>query len=159
MTDFERTISCMTICPQGVNCLEEDTPSIHKYKQFFSQLKETLRRPDAYAVIESDMKIYDESGVKFAIGQVEVMNLEEVRDIKDDYLEALETVRETKALDWCMLLITDVIKEESILLATEFEKESRLVYDRIEKGCYSLPGVLSRKKQLLPEILRVLSEK
>ena len=118
-----------------------------------------LAEKDPKTVIESDMKTYDESGVKFAIGQVEVMNLEEVRDIKDDYLEALETVRETKALDWCMLLITDVIKEESILLATEFEKESRLVYDRIEKGCYSLPGVLSRKKQLLPEILRVLSEK
>lgn len=59
MTDFERTISCMTICPQGVNCLEEDTPSIHKYKQFFSQLKETLRRPDAYAVIESDMLLLE----------------------------------------------------------------------------------------------------
>ena len=59
MTDFERTISCMTICPQGVNCLEEDIPSIHKYKQFFSQLKETLRRPDAYAVIESDMLLLE----------------------------------------------------------------------------------------------------
>lgn len=59
MTDFERTIFCMTICPQGVNCLEEDTLSIQKYNPFFSQLKETSRRPDAYAVIERDMLLLE----------------------------------------------------------------------------------------------------
>ena len=118
-----------------------------------------LAEQDPRSVVESDMKFYEENGVKFAIGQVEIMNLEEVRDIKDRYLEALEEVKEAKDLDWCMLLVTDVINEDSVLLATEFEKESRLMYDRIEKGCYSLPGVLSRKKQLLPEILRVVSDK
>ena len=102
------------------------------------------------------MKIYRESGVHFAIGQAEVMSLEEARSLRERYLAALEAVREKNALDWCMLLITDVIHGNSVLLMTPFRKASALAYDRIAEGTYSLPGVLSRKKQLLPEILRAL---
>ena len=116
----------------------------------------SLSEKDPESVILSDMKTYHEKDVRFAIGQVEVMTLEEVRDIREDYFKALEKVREEHGLDWCMLLISDVIKETSILLMTPFEKASYLIYEKIEDSAYSLPGVLSRKKQLLPEVLRVL---
>ena len=115
-----------------------------------------LSSQDPESVIRSDMKSYHECGVRFAIGQVEVTTLEEAREMTDPFLEALEHVREAEALDWCMLLITDVVKGNSVLLMTPFHKEAALLYDRIGDGIYSLPGVLSRKKQLLPEILRVL---
>ena len=82
--------------------------------------------------------------------------LEEVDDVRDRMRETLEKVREAEAVDWCMLLITDVIRENSLLLMTPFSKEGALIYDKVEDGVYDLPGVLSRKKQLLPEILRVL---
>ena len=116
----------------------------------------SLAEQDPKTVIESDMKSYTERGVRFAIGQVEVMSLEEVRGIKDRYLSVLDDVRGEKGLDWCMLLITDVIRGNSVLLMTPFHREGALAYEKIEDGAYSLPGVLSRKKQLLPEILRVL---
>ncbi len=118
----------------------------------------SLAERDPERVILSDMKSYTEKGVRFAIGQVEVMSLMEVPDIKTRYLEELEKVREEKALDWCMLLISDVIKGNSILLTTPFERCSHLIYEKIDENTYSLPGVLSRKKQLLPEILRILEE-
>jgi manganese-dependent inorganic pyrophosphatase len=58
-----------------------------------------------------------------------------------------------------MLLITDVIKEESVLMTTSYpRKEKAIAYPVIENGMYLLKGVLSRKKQLLPEIIRVLEE-
>ena len=56
-----------------------------------------------------------------------------------------------------MLLVTNVMSEESMLIATEYKKNYKLLYEEREKGVYYLPGVLSRKKQLLPEIIRVLS--
>ena len=46
---------------------------------------------------------------------------------------------------------------ERVLIATEYKKNYKLLYEEREKGVYYLPGVLSRKKQLLPEIIRVLS--
>ena len=124
-------------------------------RDIFSEEK-GLADLDPRTVIESDMKTYSEKGVRFAIGQIEIMALEEVREIKDRYLEALEEVRNAREVDWCMLLITDVIRENSLLLMTPFSKEGALIYDKVEDGVYDLPGVLSRKKQLLPEILRVL---
>ena len=134
---------------------------VEDFDAFCSDLfsdESTLAEQDPKTVIESDMKTYTESGVKFAIGQAEVMGLGQVKEIAGRYLESLESERKEKGLDWCMLLITDVKEESSVLLSTPFEKERLLSYERIGEGCYSLPGVLSRKKQLLPEVLGILAE-
>jgi manganese-dependent inorganic pyrophosphatase len=58
-----------------------------------------------------------------------------------------------------MLLITNVIKGNSVLFTNGYPAaESRLVYDKLQEQMFSLPGVLSRKKQLLPEIVRIAQE-
>ncbi len=116
----------------------------------------TLSERDPEEVILSDMKTYNEKSVRFAIGQVEIMALEEVHDVRKKYLETLCRVRDEKSLDWVMLLVSDVIKGNSVLLMTPFDKAHYLIYEKIEDETYYLPGVLSRKKQLLPEIFRVL---
>ena len=84
--------------------------------------------------------------------------MSEIRDISSRYLEALGNEKSALELDWAMLLVTDVFKEESILLNTQFDKEYKIPYERLDKGMYYLPGVLSRKKQLLPETLKVLED-
>ncbi len=117
-----------------------------------------LAAQDPKAVISADMKRYKEKGISFAISQVEVTNMSEIRDISSRYLEALGNEKSALELDWAMLLVTDVVAETSVLLTTDFDGIARLPYDRISAGVYSLPGVLSRKKQLLPEILSMLDE-
>ena len=117
----------------------------------------SLAEKDAESIIRSDMKTYKEGKTSFAIGQVEVTNIQEADGIKDKYIEALEAVRARGGLDWCMLLITDVIRGSSVLLTTDYPLVQKLAYEKISDGMLSLPGVLSRKKQLLPEILRVIS--
>ncbi len=58
-----------------------------------------------------------------------------------------------------MILVTDVIKRNSLLLSNDFSAgEQNLPFREIMDGTFDLPGVLSRKKQLLPEIIRVISE-
>ena len=117
-----------------------------------------LSSMDPKTVIEGDLKSYTECGVKFAIGQVEVSNLGEVPRCKDKYVEALTAETEAHGLDWAMLLVTDVMTECSDLLLTDFPANDKLAYEKLSDCCYRLPGVLSRKKQLLPEILRVLDD-
>lgn len=118
-----------------------------------------ITEADPASLIASDFKIYTEYGCRFGIGQVEVITLENVEEIKDTLIEALETQKRQKGLDWALLLITNVIKENSILLSTPFERaEHELVYKTEGPGEFFLPGILSRKKQLLPELLRVLEE-
>ena len=96
--------------------------------------------------------------VRRRIGQVEVGSLEEIKEMSTTYLESLKNVRDKEGLSIAMLLVTDVFKEESILLNTQFDKEYKIPYERLDNGMYYLPGVLSRKKQLLPETLKVLED-
>jgi len=115
-----------------------------------------LKGMDAMKVINSDFKTYNEGGVSFGIGQVEVTSLDDVDEVKEQYVSALQEVRDKDNLDWTMLLVTNVLSENSILFSTGHKLDYRIIYEKIGDGVYSLPGVLSRKKQLLPEILRVL---
>ena len=117
----------------------------------------SLSSLDPAKAVSSDFKIYSECAVRFGIGQVEVTTFSDMSDVRDRYLAALESLKKTEKLEWTMLLVTNVMSEESMLIATEYKKNYKLLYEEREKGVYYLPGVLSRKKQLLPEIIRVLS--
>ena len=114
---------------------------------------EGLRTRDPETAITSDFKTYSEKGVKVGIGQCEVTTLSDLAEYRDAYLEALETVRVKNGLDWAVLMITNVLNEHSVLLCTNYKANRKLSYRNIEGTVYDMPGVMSRKKQLLPEVL------
>ena len=119
----------------------------------------SLKNRDPFETVDSDFKIYTEYGLSVGIGQTEVVTFNELNISKKGLFEALEKAKSANALNWAMILITDIVSEDSILLSTEFIKgEEDLHYTRKDKNIYYLPGVLSRKKQLLPEILRILEK-
>ena len=111
-------------------------------------------------LIAADFKEYDEHSVKFGVGQVEVINLDGVGRLKDEFIGELKAVMNRRRLDCAMLLITDVIRENSVLVTAGMEElENLLVYRKTEDNIFDLPGILSRKKQLLPELLRAVEER
>jgi len=125
--------------------------------ELFSQ-NSSLEDSEPSEILTADFKVYREE-LNIGISQAEVVTLDDVGRVKDKYLNAMETLKISKNLDWILLLVTNVVKEESCLLVTTLEEgESRLIYEKISDHLYNLPGILSRKKQLLPEILRVLEE-
>lgn len=120
---------------------------------------DSLKSRDPDEIINSDFKVFSEYGKTVGIGQVEVVNLEELEGVKENLLTALEKVKNSKNLSWSLLLVTDIIRGESVLLSSGFGPAEKLLsYKQSGDRRYYLPGVLSRKKQLLPEILRVLEE-
>jgi manganese-dependent inorganic pyrophosphatase len=115
------------------------------------------RRPRE--VLESDFKEYDEAGIRIGIGQAEVVTLEDLPEVRDELIRALGEVRLERGLEWVMLLVSDVMKAESVLLSVGLEAAgAMLIYEKRSENEFFLPGILSRKKQLLPEILRVVDE-
>ncbi len=120
---------------------------------------DSLRTMDPEQVVSGDFKEYSEYGFRVGIGQVEVVTLTDLDDARDRLFQALERIQSQHQLDWTMLMVSDIVKEDSLLLSTEMPAcEKKLRYSSIDEHIYHLPGVLSRKKQLLPEILRVLEE-
>lgn len=117
----------------------------------------SLAGSDPDEAVQTDFKVYNEYGYRVGIAQMEVITLSDLAQYRASYLEALTRAKQKYNLDWAMLLVTDIIKERSILLCSDFAKaEAKLIYHRDDQNTYNLPGILSRKKQLLPEILRVL---
>lgn len=129
---------------------------IHAFGEKLFSFTDPLSSKDPESAINSDFKVYNEKGIKFGIGQCEVTTLKDVSSYNKTYLKALESVKEKQGLEWAMLLITDVLRDTSVLIATNSKLNNRLQWNRLEEGLYDLPGVMSRKKQLLPEVLYAL---
>ena len=117
---------------------------------------EGLKTRNPEEAITSDFKKYTEKGVKFGIGQCEVTTLQDLPDYCELYKEKLESVRNKEDLDWAVLMITDVLTEHSILICTDHRANRHLQYAPKEALVFDMPGVMSRKKQLLPEIISAI---
>ncbi|MEX2472607.1 MAG: putative manganese-dependent inorganic diphosphatase [Gemmatimonadota bacterium] len=103
-------------------------------------------------VIRLDRKVYVEGDFRFAISQVEEVGFEEFWDRCVPLREELEKSRTGEGLDFAALLVTDVKSQDSLLLVSGSPVlVEAITYTPIYPGeIYSLPGVVSRKKQLLP---------
>lgn len=115
-----------------------------------------LRSRDPKQAITSDFKTYNQKGINLGIGQCEVTTLHDLKDYTDLYLQTLENVKENNGLDWAVLMITDILREHSVLLCTNYKMNMHLQYRQLHENVYDMPGILSRKKQLLPELLSVI---
>lgn len=129
-----------------------------KYGEELFKITDNLAQQDPKATILSDFKKYEDSGVKMGIGQCEVTTLSNVPEYADAYLEMLEQLREEGGLDWTMLMVTDVLRNTSVLLVSECKLNRELPYDSMQQRVYKMPGVMSRKKQLLPTMLSITSK-
>ncbi len=118
---------------------------------------ESLGKRDPERAILSDFKKYTEKNILIGIGQCEVTTLHDIDEYIQTYLDRLEIVREKNGLTWAALMITNVLKEHSVLLTTGYKAEKLLPYKMIREKVYDMPNVMSRKKQLLPEMLYALS--
>lgn len=123
--------------------------------EMFSHM-ESLSHQDPEKAILGDFKRYTERGTNIGIGQCEVTTLQDVEQYKEKFLAALEDVRSKNSLDWAVVMITNVMKENSILLTTDYRAVKYLPYQQLEPGILDMPGVMSRKKQLLPEMIFAL---
>ncbi|MBQ6457070.1 MAG: putative manganese-dependent inorganic diphosphatase [Mogibacterium sp.] len=132
--------------------------SIEEFGEKLFSISDNLAVMDPQEMILSDFKKYESGGVRMGIGQCEVTTLSNVGDYAGRYLEALEAVREKEGLDWTLLMITDVLREKSVLLATDCKENRDLPYKMRKKQIYSMPGVMSRKKQLLPTLISITAK-
>jgi manganese-dependent inorganic pyrophosphatase len=140
-------------------CISGEVDNLQQYGQKMFESGISIAKQEPKKAIQSDFKIYREKGLRVGIGQYEVTTLSDLNDYKESYLEGLEAVKDALQLDWGLFMITDVIKESSVLLTTGLENmEYKFLYEKVSKKTFSMPKVLSRKKQLLPEVIRVLEE-
>jgi manganese-dependent inorganic pyrophosphatase len=118
-----------------------------------------LSTRDPKDVVSTDMKIYESNGFRFAIAQVEVTDVMQISEHLPALKDALDHLRESNAFDFTLLLITDVVRGISRLLLSNPPHElDDLPFPPLADGTRDAPGVVSRKKQLLPVVLGLLEK-
>jgi manganese-dependent inorganic pyrophosphatase len=132
--------------------------SVQSYGQKVLSASAGLSTREPKDVVNGDMKVYNAGQYQFAIAQAEVSDLYEVSDRLDTLNKALQDLRDSKGLDFAMLMVTDVVRGSSRLLLTEAAPAilDELPYPPMQDGTRLAEGVVSRKKQLLPGILGLL---
>ncbi len=120
------------------------------------QIDSPLASKNAAEVVGGDRKDYTDGRFHFALSQVEETNLELLHQRRAELAAEMQTRVIEDKLDFFALLVTDAVRENSELLfvgSPEFRRN--LPYEQHDEELFLLPGVLSRKKQLLPQILAV----
>lgn len=125
----------------------------------FSSGSVILASPAA-KVVRSDFKIYDEEGTTFSVSQVEELGFDNFWAHADDITAALTELRDTEKLAFAALLVTDINTQNSLLLVKgEPDFIRKISYAHVEQDeIFDLPGVVSRKKQLIPYLTSLLRE-
>ena len=117
-----------------------------------------LTSMSAEAAIASDAKTYSEGGRKFVLAQIEESNAAVFHRQAPKLAAAMDAAVKAGGLDFMALMVTDPVRGNSELLYRGSEAVRRaLPYRRGPESTFLMPGVLSRKKQLLPEILAALA--
>ena len=116
----------------------------------------TNRTPEE--IVSNDIKPYEAGGFHFAIAQAEVTDLLQISEHLEPLTRALNALRDKRGLNFAMLLITDVVRGSSRLVLSSNPPPilADLPYPPLPDDTRDAPGVVSRKKQLLPVVLGLL---
>lgn len=107
-----------------------------------------------------DYKDFDMNGKKVGIGQLEVVDLSLLDNVKDGLKKEIDRVK-SQGRHSVFLLLTDIMKGGSeMLVASDDPKVVESAFGVACKGdSVWLPGVMSRKKQVVPNFQRAFLAK
>lgn len=120
-------------------------------------------------IFYQDFKRFTVGNAVFGIGQITSLNSEELDALKDRMLPYTEKAREQHNVDMMFFMLTNILTESTDLICVGQGAEQLVAgafhlndedSDEVEKldGIVSLPGVVSRKKQLAPVIMMALQQ-
>jgi manganese-dependent inorganic pyrophosphatase len=108
--------------------------------------------------IRSDFKHFTVGTTLIGVGQVEVVGFDEFHGLKEDLRTALKRIRSEERLPLAGLMVTDIYTETTLFLVEGMNQIAHVMgYPQLEPHLYELKGVMSRKKQLIPHLLKVLT--
>ncbi len=163
-----------TLMFRSPTCTEEDI----KVAKELSVIAETDYRELAISMFEAgsnfkdrsteeifyqDFKTFDADEVSFGVAQVSAISRKQLNSIEDKLRKYMDKVRLDKNLDMIFVMLTDILEQGSYVLYGGNEAESVLSLsfgaEKLHDNICDLPGVVSRKKQMVPKVIEAIQLK
>ena len=108
----------------------------------------------ANELINIDCKEFNANGAKFQISQVNTVDIDSVLKSKSEIEMVINSLISEKGLDLFMFVITDILNcnSKAIVLGNKASVVEKVYNTTIDDNVAFLPGVVSRKKQIVPKI-------
>ncbi|XVK95277.1 manganese-dependent inorganic pyrophosphatase [Staphylococcus nepalensis] len=113
----------------------------------------------ATELLNMDAKSFNMGDYITRIGQVNTVDINEVFERQEELEKEMLEVSTNEKYDLFVLLVTDIINSDSKILVVGAEKNKvgSAFNVQLENNTAFLPGVVSRKKQVVPQITEALS--
>lgn len=131
--------------------------TISEYAQKMFDAKSNISDFSASELLRMDSKIYDIKGVPMRISVLETTNPALVLEKYDDIVAAIPKLKKKDAVEHILLFVIDILKEEATLFIPDLETKKiaeKAFAKTSDEKTLILPGIVSRKKQILPALLQ-----
>ena len=110
-------------------------------------------------VVAADFKLFTHEKYSIGLGQVEVIGFDEFYHMKEELLDALAEIKQRDNLFIAGLMVTDITTETTLFLVEGHTRIAHVMeYPQLEPHLYELKNVMSRKKQMVPHLLKILAK-
>ncbi len=161
-----------TVITKSPTCTAEDKKIIkelskiagvedwQKYGMEMFKVKSSVSEMSAEEIIKLDFKDFEFKQGKIGIGQLETVDLGEFAPRVDEILAEMKKIKESGNYHSIVLLITDIIKEGSqvLVITSDQENMEKALEHKLVDGQVYIEGLLSRKKQLTPNLTEVFDK-
>lgn len=134
---------------------------VEEYAKEMFRAGSDLKGKQADEIFYLDYKKFSSGDVNFGVGQITSLDQEELDEIKEKIVPYMTSVRQEQGLNMVFFMLTNIIEETTYLIMTG-DGSQRIIDEAFKMesadGLAVLPGVMSRKKQLIPNILNVLQQ-
>jgi len=133
---------------------------IDEFSMIMFRASSNLMDKSAEEIFYQDFKQFRTGELELGVGQVYSLDSSELLEIKDRMLEYMDKVYRDKNLDMVLFMLTDISKERTELLfvGSNTELISKAFDGKHDKNSIMLPGVVSRKKQVIPPLLSSVNQ-
>lgn len=140
---------------------------IEKYAVEMFSAGSNLKGKSDKEIFYQDFKHFNAGKVRFAVSQITSLNAEELKKLKPRMLRFAHNALTEESIDMSFVMLTNILEQSTLLLSVGnssgalvenafgviCEKELGDGESRLEDGfSVTLPGVVSRKKQLVPPL-------
>lgn len=105
-------------------------------------------------IAKNDLKEFQIGDYRIIVSQISVMDTKEVLDLEPQLIDAMTKICEKEGFDMSLVMVTDILEEATYLLYAGSPKT--LIGEAFKKDASGthvyLPGVMSRKKQIIPPL-------
>ncbi len=110
-------------------------------------------------ILEEDFKVFRVGKLQVGVGQVEVFTTSGMEEVKKALLREMEELCARGPYDLVLMMLTDIVREGTELLVSGPARSlfAEALGEKDLGDSVFLPGVMSRKKQVVPLLFRMAS--